>query len=97
MFQGSKHLVYSKVVTKLTDIISNSQFGFLQNRSTLQQLLHFTNEPIIICELQMVTIKQKLNLFILYQITIQTTHVLCIFSAHVQDANQNQHLIILMI
>ena len=26
-----EHLVYSKVVTKITDTISNSQFGFLQN------------------------------------------------------------------
>jgi len=39
-----EHLIYNKVVTKITDTISNSQFGFLQNRSTLQQLLHFTNE-----------------------------------------------------
>jgi len=44
----------------------------------------------------MVTIKKQLRAFILYQITLQTTYVLYVFSAHVQDANKNQRFIILM-
>ena len=39
-----EHLIYSKIIPRITDSISNAQFGFLQNRSTLQQLLLFTKE-----------------------------------------------------
>ena len=39
-----KKLIYNEVISKITDFISNVQFGFLKNRSTLQQLLIFVNE-----------------------------------------------------
>jgi len=39
-----EHLIYNKIILKLTNSISNAQFGFLQNCSTLQQLLLFTKE-----------------------------------------------------
>ena len=37
-------LIYNKIISKITDSISNVQFGFQKNRSTLQQLLIFVNE-----------------------------------------------------
>jgi len=39
-----EHLIYNKIILKITDSISNAQFGFLRNRSALQQLLLFTKE-----------------------------------------------------
>ena len=39
-----ERLIYNTVISKITDSISNVQFGFLRNRSTLQQLLIFVNE-----------------------------------------------------
>ena len=39
-----EQLIYNEVISKITDFISNVQFGFLKNRSTLQQLLIFVNE-----------------------------------------------------
>ena len=32
-------LIYNEIISKITDSISNAQFGFLKNRSKLQQLL----------------------------------------------------------
>ena len=39
-----ERLIYNEVISKITDSISNVQFGFLKNQSTLQQLLIFVNE-----------------------------------------------------
>ena len=39
-----EYLIYNKIANKITDSISNAQFGFLKNHSTLQQLLLFTND-----------------------------------------------------
>ena len=39
-----ERLIYNEVISKITNFISNVQFGFLKNRSTLQQLLIFVNE-----------------------------------------------------
>jgi len=39
-----EQLIYNKIITHLTNCISSAQFGFLHNRSTLQQLILFTDK-----------------------------------------------------
>jgi len=44
VFKILEWLIYSKIITHLTNCISSAQFGFLRNRSTLQQLILFTDK-----------------------------------------------------
>ena len=45
-FEGPGELVYDHIVDFITNSIVNTQFGFVHNRSTLQQLLVFINNLI---------------------------------------------------
>ena len=38
-----ERIIYDKVIKHISDQISDFQFGFMKNRSTLQQLLVFLN------------------------------------------------------